>query len=264
MPATSTSGTSRSTSTASRRRSATIARSSGRTCCRPSAPSGSRTSRQSASRRGRPVRRSATGPRPRSSPCSTACSSEHARIYKLRYNPMADVEKPRYRVSTSIEVFSVEEIWALVRAAESEQDAAIFLTAAFTGLRRGELIALRWRDGDFTAGRVRVCGSFAGARRTSPKSGRVRSVPMPTSRRRCATSTTSSAPTRSSSSPKRSHSSPARRPALPRASPGVRTGCEGGGFALLLMPARDVGGAHVVARAVEKISLRLPRPLPAA
>jgi integrase len=74
-------------------------------------------------------------------------------------------------------VFSPEEVWALVRAAESEQDAAIFLTAAFTGLRRGELVALRWRDIAFTAKRVRVCGSFAGARLTTPKSGKVRSVP---------------------------------------------------------------------------------------
>src|ERR671914_1396448 len=100
------------------------------------------------------------------------------RVHKLRYNAMADVEKPRYRTSTSIEIFSVEEIWALVRAAESEQDAAIFLTAAFTGLRRGELVALRWRDVAFTAKRVRVCGSFAGGRLTTPKSGKVRSVPM--------------------------------------------------------------------------------------
>lgn len=37
---------------------------------------------------------------------------------------------------------------ALVRAAESEQDAAIYLTAAFTGLRQGELLALRCRDVD--------------------------------------------------------------------------------------------------------------------
>jgi integrase len=100
------------------------------------------------------------------------------RVHKLGYNAMADVEKPRFRVNTTIEVFSPEEIWALVRAAESDQDAAIFLTAAFTGLRRGELVALRWRDIDFAASRLRVCGSYAGGRLTSPKSGRVRSIPM--------------------------------------------------------------------------------------
>src|SRR5919202_6075017 len=99
------------------------------------------------------------------------------RAYKLPHNPMTDVEKPHQRSSTAIEVFSAEEVWALVRAAESEQDAAIFLTAAFTGLRRGELVALRWRDVAFGAQRVRVCGSFAGGRLTSPKSGKVPSPP---------------------------------------------------------------------------------------
>jgi integrase len=56
---------------------------------------------------------------------------------------MADVEKPRHRRSTAIEGFSPEEILALVRVADSERDAAIYLTTAFTGLRRGELVALR-------------------------------------------------------------------------------------------------------------------------
>ena len=67
---------------------------------------------------------------------------------------------------------------ALVRAAASEQDAAIYLTAAFTGLRRGELIALRWRDVGFAGSVIRVRGNYAGGSVTSPKSGKVRSVPM--------------------------------------------------------------------------------------
>jgi integrase len=65
-----------------------------------------------------------------------------------------------------------------VRAADSEQDAAIYLTAAFTGLRRGELVALRWRDVDFPASTIRVRGSYSGGQLTTPKSGKVRSVPM--------------------------------------------------------------------------------------
>jgi integrase len=77
-----------------------------------------------------------------------------------------------------LEVFSLEEVRALVRAAASPQDAAIYLTAAFTGLRRGELIALRWRDVDFAASRIRVSGSYAGEQLTAPKNGKVRSVPM--------------------------------------------------------------------------------------
>jgi integrase len=100
------------------------------------------------------------------------------KVYGLPANAAADVEKFSRRASGEIEVFSPEEVWALVRAAVSEQDGAIFLTAAFTGLRMGELLALHWRDVDFAGQTIRVRGSYYLGQLTTPKSGKVRAVPM--------------------------------------------------------------------------------------
>lgn len=99
-------------------------------------------------------------------------------VWGLPLNPVAGIEKYRQRSSGDIDVFSPEEVLALVRAASDEQDAAIYLTAAFTGLRRGELLALRWRDVDVAGQAISVRASYAGEQLTTPKSGKVRSVPM--------------------------------------------------------------------------------------
>jgi len=101
------------------------------------------------------------------------------KVWGLPRNPAASVERPRFRVSDDLDAFSPEEVWALVRAAASKQDACMFLTAAFTGLRMGELLALEWRDIDFAGDAIRVRRSYnvhGGV--GSPKSGKVRSVPM--------------------------------------------------------------------------------------
>jgi integrase len=100
------------------------------------------------------------------------------KVWSLPTNPVADVEKPPLSRSGDLQVFSPEEVWALVRAAASEQDAALFLTAAFTGLRMGELLALRWRDVDFAGSSVRVRASYYAGHLTTPKSGKVRAVPL--------------------------------------------------------------------------------------
>jgi integrase len=58
-------------------------------------------------------------------------------------------------------------------------DRAMYLTAAMTGLRQGELVALRWRDVDWTAGRIRVRQNYVLGEFGTPKSRRsTRSVPM--------------------------------------------------------------------------------------
>jgi integrase len=100
------------------------------------------------------------------------------KVWGLTANPVAEVEKPPLKRTGEIQVFSPEEVLALVRAASNELDAAIYLTAAFTGLRMGELLALCWRDVDFTGAVVRVRASYAAGALTSPKSGKVRAVPM--------------------------------------------------------------------------------------
>jgi len=100
--------------------------------------------------------------------------------HRLPTNPVREVEKPRREggQGDELQFYSPEEVHALVRAAETEQDAALFLTAAFTGLRRGELVALRWRDVDFPNSVIRVAGSYSEGHLTRPKSNKVRSVPM--------------------------------------------------------------------------------------
>jgi len=100
------------------------------------------------------------------------------KAYGLRENAAADVEKFPQRASGEIQVFSPEEVWALVRVVANPQDAAVFLTAAFTGLRMGELLALRWRDVDFAGSTVRVRASYYLGQLTTPKSGKVRAVPL--------------------------------------------------------------------------------------
>jgi integrase len=101
------------------------------------------------------------------------------RAYGLEANPAADVERLRLRYDpAAFDFYSPEEVHALARAAASEQDGAIFLTAAFSGLRRGELLALDWRDVDFDRRAIRVEGNYSHGQVVAPKSGNGRAVPL--------------------------------------------------------------------------------------
>jgi integrase len=100
------------------------------------------------------------------------------KLHGLPVNPVRGVEKPRLSRALDIEVLSPSEVRALVRAAADDQDAAIFLTAAFTGLRMGELLALGWRDVDFDRALLRVRANYADGALTTPKSGKARVVPL--------------------------------------------------------------------------------------
>ena len=93
-------------------------------------------------------------------------------------NPTDRVERHPVRYSGDYDMYSREEIDVIIRQATDGQDAAIILTAALTGLRRGELLALRWRDIDFPGQAIRVRANLSYGVITTPKSGKVRVVPM--------------------------------------------------------------------------------------
>lgn len=110
--------------------------------------------------------------------CLGSIFKRAVKVHGLPRNPADVVERPRVRRAAKIDVLRPEEVLALVRAAESEQDAAIFHTAAFAGLRMGELLALRWRDVDFTRRTIHVRENWTQGETTTPKGGTERAVPM--------------------------------------------------------------------------------------
>lgn len=100
------------------------------------------------------------------------------RVYGLSANAAAGVDRQPARRSGDFDVLTAPEVEALIRAASSPQDAALFATAAYAGLRLGELRALRWRDVDFSKRLIHVRRAYVERSEGVPKSGRVRSVPM--------------------------------------------------------------------------------------
>jgi integrase len=82
-------------------------------------------------------------------------------------NPVDDVDLPRAPSYSEIRYLTTDEVWALVDAVRpvpipgtdgsyEALDRAMYLTAAMTGLRIGELQALDWRSVDFMHARIRV------------------------------------------------------------------------------------------------------------
>jgi len=56
--------------------------------------------------------------------------------------------------------YEPEQVYALARAAANQQDGAIYVTAALSGLRLGELLGLQVRDVDFVGETIRVLRSI--------------------------------------------------------------------------------------------------------
>jgi integrase len=99
-------------------------------------------------------------------------------------NPVASVDRPRAAgTDPDIHYLDLGELEALLTAVAEDDfgatEHALYLTAAMSGLRQGELVALRWTDIDWQANRIRVRRNYTRQRFGTPKSRRSsRSVPM--------------------------------------------------------------------------------------
>lgn len=99
-------------------------------------------------------------------------------------NPVKLVDKPRASGSDpDIRFLDEAELQAVLTEvpddARGGTEHSVYLTAAMTGLRQGELLGLRWRDIDWPAARIRVRQNYVRGQFGTPKSRRSsRSVPM--------------------------------------------------------------------------------------
>ncbi len=124
------------------------------------------------------------------------------RRFKLAGNPAAGIELRREPKPAPLVFFTTEEVEAVARAlaagahrdqsvdlnfgaeeverrrGDDAQDAEAVRIAAYTGLRRGELIALRWRDVDWAGAKLTVARAFSDGIEGAPKSGHYRDVPL--------------------------------------------------------------------------------------
>jgi integrase len=128
-----------------------------------------------------------------------ACRAD---TFALPANPVRGVEKRREDYTKPPDTFTAEQILALARAARegrhvnggrrwrsaqrdveqeraNAQDAALYTVAGFTGLRQGELRALRWKHVRFADRTIVVVAGMSAGENSSTKSGKWRAVPLP-------------------------------------------------------------------------------------
>ncbi len=100
----------------------------------------------------------------------------------ITLNPAIRATRPRLEQTTAAITWTPEEVAVFLTAAKKHRLYCIFHFAAFTGVRRGELLGLRWADVDFDSAEVTIARSAAviGGQRVegTPKGGRARTIPL--------------------------------------------------------------------------------------
>ena len=89
--------------------------------------------------------------------------------YDLGVNPVRKAKRQPERKSGDLTVLDQEQIERLVAHAANTQDACFYSVAATTGMRLGEVRALRWADINWAKGTVTVRRSYSWGEESTPK-----------------------------------------------------------------------------------------------
>lgn len=99
----------------------------------------------------------------------------------LHRNPCAAVDPPK-RVEKEMQVYDEAQVGKLRRAAAEDRLGGLYIVAACTGMRQGELLGLRWEDIDFGRRVLQVRRTLWYWKKefvvTSPKGNRARAVSL--------------------------------------------------------------------------------------
>jgi integrase len=80
--------------------------------------------------------------------CETLSRPPYEEVIPRNVAKLVKVPTPKYKVNRGL---AVEQARAVLRAAEGERLYALYVLALCLGLRRGELLGLRWEDVDFVS-----------------------------------------------------------------------------------------------------------------
>jgi integrase len=111
-------------------------------------------------------------------PALTADVRREAHPGVLLYYSPAEIERIAGALSDGLRRRQTDRRTSDQRSVD-EQDAELVRVAAYTGLRLGELLALRWKDIDLDGVAMTVSRAMSAGVETTTKSGRVRRVPLP-------------------------------------------------------------------------------------
>lgn len=111
---------------------------------------------------------------------------KHAVLWQMLQRNPADAVQPPKPKRPETKALTKDDVERLLKALEGHRDYALVYTAIYTGMRRGELLAIRWSDVELEAGVITVEQGLVITRRgvefSQPKTvGSRRSVPIPKS-----------------------------------------------------------------------------------